>query len=282
MTKYETIKFNLQENGLGIITLNRPKSLNAINFQMVEDIHNLLDHLMVNLECRVLILNAEGKGFCSGLDLKESNVLATKRVPEEYKKFYFLDVPEIVKLRMYFQWRISNIIVKMRRISQPIIAAINGPATGGGFTLAMASDIRVASENARFNNAFIKIGVSGADLGSSWFLPRLIGLSRASEILYTGRFFDAYEAEKIGFVSKVVPDDKLLDTTIEIAKNMLNKSPLGLRMTKEAINLSLDAPSLETLIQLENRTQVVCSTSKDAITGVVSFFDKKEPKYPLK
>ena len=183
---------------------------------------------------------------------------------------------------MYFQWRISNFIVKMRRVSQPIIAAINGAAAGGGFTLAMASDIRIASPEAKFLNAFIKIGVSGADLGSSWFLPRLIGLSRASEILYTGRTFDAEEAERIGFISKIVPKEQLIDEATAIADNLLAKSPLGLRMTKEAINLSLDAPSLETIIQLENRTQVVCSTSKDAITGVGSFFSKKDPEYPLK
>jgi enoyl-CoA hydratase/carnithine racemase len=282
MYDYETIKFELKDNGLGFLTLNRPKSLNAINFQMTEDLHSILDHLMVNMDCRVVILKSEGRGFCAGLDLKEANVLGTRRPAPEYKKFYFLDVPEIVKMRMYFQWRISQLVVKMRRISQPIIAAIQGPATGGGFSLTLASDIRIAAEEAKFNNAYIKIGVSGSDLGSSWFLPRLIGLSRASEILYTGRFFIADEALKMGYVSKVVPNDKLLDTAIEFAEEMLLKSPLGLRMTKEAINLSLDAPSLETILQLENRTQVVCSTSKDAINGVSSFFTKKPPKYPLK
>ncbi|NHI94529.1 MAG: enoyl-CoA hydratase/isomerase family protein [Candidatus Lokiarchaeota archaeon] len=273
--------FELKENGLGILTLNRTDRLNAISFKMTEELHELFDHLMVNLDCRVVIMKGAGdRAFSAGLDLKESSILAMKKKPEAFKQFYYLDVPEVVKSQMYFQWRISQIIVKMRKISQPIIALIQGAASGGGFAFCMASDVRIASKNARFNNAFIKIGVSGADLASSYFLPRLIGLSRAAEILYTGRFFGAEEAEKIGFVLKVVDDDKLLDAGIELAKEMLNKSPLGLRMTKEAINLSLDAPSLETMIQLENRTQVLCTTSKDAIEGVTSFFEKKEPKYP--
>jgi len=279
MTEYETIQFELKDDGIGILTLNRPKSLNALSFQMVEDLHDLLDKLMVNLDCRVLILRGAGRAFCAGLDLKESNILERRKKPPEFKKFYFLDVPESVKSRWYFQQRISQIIVKMRKISQPIIAIIQGPASGGGFTLTLASDVRIASENARFNNAFIKIGVSGADLGSTYFLPRLIGLSRAAEILYTGRFVDAEEAERIGLVLKVVKEEELFDVAIDLAKNMLAKSPLGLRMTKDAINLTLDAPSLETMIQLENRTQVVCGSSKDTIEGVSSFFDKREPKY---
>ncbi|MHA1784794.1 MAG: enoyl-CoA hydratase/isomerase family protein [Candidatus Helarchaeota archaeon] len=280
--QFETINFELRDNGLGILTLNRPDRLNAISFRMVEELHELFNHLMVNLDCRVLIMRGAGRAFSAGLDLKESSILAMKRKPEKYKQFHFLDVPEVVKAKMYFQWRISQIIVKMRRISQPIIAIIQGPASGGGFAFVMSADVRIATRDARFNNAFIKIGVSGADMGSCYFLPRLIGLSRAAEILYTGRFFDGIEAEKIGFVSRIVKQDKLFDTAVELASDMLNKSPLGLRMTKEAINLSLDSPSLETMIQLENRTQVVCASSKDAEEGVISFFEKRDAKYPLR
>ena len=282
MYEFETINFELQENGIGILTLNRPDRLNAISFQMVEDLHAIYDHLMLNLDCRVVILKGAGKGFCAGLDLKEAPTLESRKQPEKFKKFEFLKPTESIKKRMYFQWRIADIIVKMRKISQPIIALIQGAAAGGGFTFALASDIRIASEKAKFNNAFIKIGVSGADLGSSYFLPRLIGLSRAAEILYTGRIFDVVEAEKIGLVLKIVKEEELMDSGMELAKNLLAKSPLGLRMTKEAINLTLDSPSLETMIQLENRTQVVCSSSKDAVTGGTSFFTKKDPEYPLR
>ena len=282
--EFETLKFDLQPNGIGIITLNRPEKLNAMSFQMFEDLHAIFDHLMTNLDCRVVILAAKGRAFCAGLDLSELTITSKKRIPEEYKKFKYLDVSDLVKRSYYFQWMLSRVIIKMRKISQPIIAIVQGPATGGGFALTLASDIRIAGEKALFNNAFIKIGLSGGDCGTSYFLPRLIGQSRATEILYTGRFVDAEEAEKIGLVAKVVKgnESNLLDAAFEIAENFLTKSPLGLRMTKEAINLSQDSPSLETIIQLENRAQSLCSSSSDMMTAVMAFFKKELPKYSLR
>ncbi|MFX1267150.1 MAG: enoyl-CoA hydratase/isomerase family protein [Promethearchaeota archaeon] len=282
---FKTIKFELKENGIGLLTLNRPEKLNAMSFQMIEDLNQLFDHLVINLDCRVLILKAEGRAFCAGLDLKESTILQSKKKPQELKeKFFFINVPEkdTIKAKMYAQWYTSQLVVKMRKISQPIIALINGPASGAGFAFALAADIRIAGQKARFNNAFINIGFSGSDLASSYHLPRLIGMSRAAEILYTGRFISAEEAEKIGLVSKVVDDTALLNAAIDLAEELLKKSPLGLRMTKQAINLSLDSPSLETMIQLENRTQMLCSVSDDLMEGVQSFFEKRDPKYPLK
>ncbi len=280
---FETIKFELREDGIGFLTLNRPDKLNAMSFQMFEDLHSIFDNLMVNLNCRVLILKGEGRAFCAGLDLKEVNLLNMRKKPENYKKFYYLNIPETIKNRLYFQWRLSQVIIKMRKISQPIIAIIHGAATGGGFALTLASDIRIAGEKAQFNNAFIKLGLSGSDVGTSYFLPRLIGISRAAELLYTGRFINAEEAKKIGLVFKVVNgnENKILEVAMNIAKDLLTKSPLGLRMTKEAINLSLDSPSLETIIQLENRAQMLCGASKDIREGVSAFFEKRKPKYPL-
>jgi enoyl-CoA hydratase/carnithine racemase len=284
---YETIKFELQPNGVGILCLNRPDKLNAMSFQMIKELHQLFDELMVNLDCRVLILRSSGRCFCAGLDLKESMVLQSKKKPEELKsKHYFLDVPEkdLIKGKIYAQWRTSQLIVKMRKISQPIIALVQGAASGAGFAFALAADIRIAGEQAKFNNAFINVGFSGADLASSYHLPRLIGMSRAAEILYTGRFVDAEEAERIGLVSEVVKgnENELLERAEKLAETLLGKSPLGLRMTKEAINLSMDSPSLETMIQLENRTQMLCSTSADIMEGVQAFFQKRDPQYPLK
>jgi len=279
---FETIKFELHDDGIGILSLNRPDVLNAMSLQLIEDLHAILDHLMVNLDCRVLILRAEGGIFCAGLDLKETTIIYKKKIPEELKKFQHINVSEVVKRQMYIQYRISNAIKKMRKIPQPIIAIIQGAATGGGFALTLAADIRIASHEAKFNNAFIKIGLSGSDVGTSYFLPRLIGISRATEILYTGRFFDAIEAEKIGFLLEIVEKDKLLERAIELAGEFLTKSPLGLRMTKEAINLSMDAPSLETLTELENRAQIICSTSKDSVEGGQAFWQKREPIYGLR
>jgi len=280
----ETIGFELQPNGIGIITLNRPEKLNALSFQMIKDLHFLLDHLMTNLDCRVVILKANGKAFCAGLDLKESTILQSKKKPPELKeKFFFFNAPEkdIIKAKIYAQMYTSQIIIKMRKIHQPIIALINGAASGAGFALALASDVRIASESARLNNAFIKVGFSGADLGVSYFLPRLIGMSRAAEILYTGRFIDANESKKIGIVSKICKESELLEEAFEVAENFLEKSPLGLRMTKQAINATMDSPSFDTIAQIENLTQMLCSTSPDIMEGIQSFFDKRKPKYPL-
>ena len=284
--EFETIKFELQEDGIGILTLNRPDKLNAMNFQMIEDLHAIFDNLMINLDCRVLIFKAAGRVFCAGLDLRESTVLQSKKKPEELKKkFFFINAPDkdLIKAKMYGQWRTSHLIVKMRKISQPIIAIIHGPATGAGFAFALATDIRIAGEKGRFANSFINVGFSGADLASSYHLPRLIGMSRAAEILYTGRFVDAEESERIGLVLKIVKgeENELLASALEIAEELLTKSPLGLRMTKEAINLTLDSPSLETIMQLENRSQMLCSTSADLMEGINAFFEKRKPKYPL-
>ncbi|MFW9827113.1 MAG: enoyl-CoA hydratase/isomerase family protein [Candidatus Thorarchaeota archaeon] len=282
--EFETVKYELREDGIGILTLNRPNKLNALNFQMIEDLHSIFDNLMVNLDCRVLILKAAGKAFCAGLDLKESTVLQSKKKPEELKeKFFFMRAPDkdLIKSKIYAQGRASHLIVKMRKISQPIIAIIQGAATGAGFTLVLAADIRIAGKNVRLANSFINIGFSGSDLASSYHLPRLIGMSRAAEILYTGRFIDAKEAEKIGLTLKTIDDDsKLLEAAMEIAKNLLAKSPLGLRMTKEAINISLDSPSMDTIMQIENRSQMLCSTSTDLLEGINAFFEKRKPNYP--
>jgi len=279
---FETIKFELRPNGIGILTFNRPEKLNAISFQMEEDLHKIFDHLMVNLDCRVVILRGEGRAFCAGTDLNEGLILNSKRKPDGYDKFYYLNVSEPLKRKIYHQWHISQLYVKMRKINQPIIAIIQGAAVGGGFGFAMAADIRIVSESAKFINGSINIGLTGADVGGSYFLPRLIGRSRATEILLTGRAVDGREAEKIGLATKLVEENKLLDSAIKMAKNLLTKSPLGLRMTKEAINLSLDAPSLENILQFENSSIVITFSSKDVNEASSAFFGKKKPKFPLR
>lgn len=278
----ENIKFELREDGIGILTLNRPEKLNAISFQMEEDFHQVLDHLMVNLDCRVLILRGEGRAFCAGTDLQEGLILNTKKTPEGYDRFYFLNLKEPIKRKMYHQWRITQIIVKMRKISQPIIALVQGAAAGGGLAFALASDIRIVTKNAKLINASINIGLTGADMGGSYFLPRLIGRARASEILMSGRVVDGVESERIGLAIKLVDEANLLNAGLEIAEELLTKSPLGLRMTKEAINLSLDSPSLENIIQFENSSIVLTFSSKDVNEASSAFFEKRKPKFPLK
>ena len=280
--EFETIKFEQQENGISIVTFNRPDSLNALSIQLLEEFNKVLDYLEWNFDCRVLIITGSGRAFSAGTDLKEGPSLKSAKSPEKYRHLQVLNMRDPIKTNFMGQKWAANTIIKMRRISQPIIAAVNGAAAGGGFAIVMAADIRIASTEAKFNNAFIKLGFSGCDFGSSYFLPRLIGLSRASELLYTGRFFDAAEAEKIGFVSKVVPQEKLMNAAQELAEELLTKSPLGLRTTKEVINLSIDAPSLEAAVLLENRNQVITGNTKDLMEGVTAFFEKRKPKYGLR
>ncbi|MFX1281458.1 MAG: enoyl-CoA hydratase/isomerase family protein [Promethearchaeota archaeon] len=279
MKNYETIKIEERDDGISIITFDRPESLNAMSFQYTEDMLDYLTTLEDNFTVRILILTGGGRGFSSGLDLKESQLLYKKKVPGDLEKFKYLTTGDLVKRSFYAQKRLSKVMLKLRKIPQPVIAAVNGPAYGGGLGLAIAADIRIASKSAIFCNAFIKIGVSGADMASSYWLPRLIGFSRAAEFMYTGRDMNATEAEQYGLVSRVVPDGELMNEVLKTAKMILNKSPLGVKLTKEALNINIDAPSLEAAIELENRTQVICINTKDAPEGAFSLLAKKEPKY---
>ena len=280
--EYKTINFEIREDGIGILSLNRPERLNAISFQMEEELHQVLDELLVNLGCRVLILRGEGRAFSAGTDLQEGLIMNSKKNPEGYDKFYFLDVPEPLKKSYYHQNYITKLVMKMRKIPQPIIAALHGSVVGGGLGFVLASDIRIASEDVRFINASINIGLTGADMGSSYFLPRLINLSRAAEIIYSGRAVSGQEAEKIGFILKIVEKEDLMTEAFKLAEELLSKSPLGLRMTKEALNLSLDSPSLNNILQFENSSIVISFASKDLKEASSAFFGKRKPKYPLK
>jgi len=280
--EFETIEWELRDDGIGILTLNRPERMNAISVQFVYDFNAILDHLMDELDCRVVIMKGAGRAFCAGSDLKEGPVINKRRVPEDYQKFKYIDVPNDSKRTHYYQRKMAQIVVKMRRIPQPVIGLIHGPAIGGGFTFAMACDIRIVSKDAYFNIGAINRGMGGGDLGGSHLLPRLIGMSRAAELMYTGRNIGPEEAEKIGLVLNIVEEENLLDRGLELAKIMLLKSPLGLRLTKEGINESMNSPSLENAIRLDNRAQTICSTSKDITTAMQSYVEKKDPDYPLR
>jgi enoyl-CoA hydratase len=242
-------------------------------------LQDYLNKLENNLNIRVVILTGEGRAFCSGLDLKEGQVIFKKKVPENLKQFEYLQQKDTIKRATIVQKLISQLMLQLRRIPQPVIAAIRGTAYGGGLSFALASDIRIAGESAEFCNAYIKIGLSGADCGSSYWLPRLIGFSRAAEIIYTGRVINAQEADKIGLVSKVVPDDEILNEAFNIAKEILTKSPIGIRFTKDALNMNVDAPSLEAATKLENRTQVICVNADDVLEGVFATLERRTPNY---
>lgn len=264
--EFKTIKFSEPRPGLGLLVLNRPERLNALSLEMVQELTKLFTSLEHKEEVRVLILTGEGRGFCSGADLKDHNLLGPDGKLTFQPAHYLMAV----------QKKYGNLVLKMRQIPQPIIAAVNGPAAGGGLSLALAADVILAAPQAYFVPSFINIGLSAGEMGSSYFLPRWVGFSRAAEILYTGRVVEAGEAEKIGLVKQVVAEDKLLTRAMEIAEQMLSKNPLGLRLTKEVLNQNLTAPSLELAVELENRNQSLCCSQPDFIEAFHAF--KKKSK----
>ena len=267
VSNYTTLKVET-EGQLVWLTLNRPESLNAMNVVLVDELRECLTDLATQKEARILILRGAGRAFCAGLDLGA-----------DLQSSEGGDLGSGTAAGLRFQRKISELAMMMRKLPQPIIACVQGAAAGGGFALALASDVRLAGESARMNAAFIRIGLSACDVGVSYFLPRLVGASVASELLLTGNFIHAERALATGLVSRVVPDDELETAAREMAEDMLRGSPLGLRLTKECLNMSLDAGSLEQVIAMEDRNQILCSQTQDMKEGVRAFLQKRKPEY---
>ena len=259
---YETLSVE-KEGGIDWLTLNRPDALNAMSRTMMLELQHYFGELYTDHSVRVVVLRGAGRGFCAGLDLKEERS----------------DEPGGAVTGLRVQRRVSEIVMRMRRAPQPIISLIHGPASGGGFALALASDIRIAGPKARMNAAFIRIGLTACDVGVSYFLPRLVGSALASELLLTGRFIDAERAKAVGLVSDVVPDEGLEDAGRSVAGEILANSPVGVRLTKECLNMSVDAGSLEAVIAMEDRQQILVSTTGDMREGVTAFMEKRAPRY---
>jgi enoyl-CoA hydratase/carnithine racemase len=240
------------ENHIGFLTLNRPEKYNALSREMMEELHCFWKDRMTDYDTRVIVFDGgASKGFCAGLDMKG---FGPEIFTEDTAKMYD------------DQRRMSRLLLAMRRAPQPIIACVHGSAAGLGFSFAMASDIRIVTPDARFSAAYLNIGLGGADMAASYFLPRLIGTGRAYEFLLTGTWMSADDAMKTGFASRLVEKDKLIETATEIASIMVTKNPLGIRMTKEALNISVDCAGLEAALEMEDRNQVLMILDKK-ITG---------------
>jgi len=263
MNTYHTFIFTETEPRVGLVTLNRPEQLNAIDLEMLDDFNDLFARLSHDDAIRVLIITGSGQGFCSGADLNDA---VAKRDSEA-----FSDPENFLRL---VQERYANLILGLRRIPQPVIAAVNGAAAGGGFSMVLASDIRVAALEASFVASFANIGLTGGELGSSYLLPRLIGVARASEILLTGRKVRAEEAERIGLVNQVVAKDALLETALSYARPMIAKCVGSLKLTKRVLDQNIDAPSLESAINLENRNQTIMLFSGEFFKLISQFVKK--------
>jgi enoyl-CoA hydratase/carnithine racemase len=270
---YKTLQFDLRGH-VGWLTMNRPERRNALSWDMMLELRDFFGSLDDNLDVRVVVLRGAGPDFCAGLDLKstpgfEGGMGSDAPVPGRMRPRGFM-----------IQRKAGDIVIRMRYAPQPIICAVRGYAYGGGCGLAMAGDIRLASETAKFNVGTVRVGFSAGDMGMSYFMPRLVGMSRAALYMFTGRFIDAATGERIGLVSQVVPDDQLDDATEELAEEILRISPFSLRMTKEVLNANADAGSLVDATKLENRTQILCGMTDDCLEAIrATFVERRKPVY---
>ena len=257
--EYQTLILS-KENGIATITLNRPEVLNALNTRASDELGMAIEETGRDISIRVLVITGAGRGFCAGGDLKDlpltpGDPAASQKTLEEWHK----------------------ILLSIRRLDKPVIAAVNGVAMGGGMDLALMCDIRIASENARFGEAYVRIG-GVPDSGGTYLLPRLIGTARACELLLTGDILDAREAERIGLVNKVVPAEQLESATRELADRLAGGPPISMGQIKKAIyltetqDLESDLHSIALMTSLNMETE-------DAKEGVAAFIEKRQPVY---
>jgi enoyl-CoA hydratase len=254
-----TVETERIEPHVTLIRLNRPERLNAINFELVADLHDALDEVGNDPDCKVAVLTGAGRGFCSGLDLKDWGLPPG---PGEHPH---------VKVGIDGQAFMSNLTVHMRTTPQVIVAAVNGVAFGGGLGLACAADIRIAAASSRYCSAFIRTGLTGTDIGISYTLPRLVGNARAFDLILSGRDIDATEAERMGLVAQIVPDDDLLERTLAYVRPMAGYTRTGLTMTKEVLWHNVDNPSMTAAIAIENRNQAVAGRAADVAEYMATY-----------
>jgi enoyl-CoA hydratase len=261
--EYQTLRLERVGESVVVLTLNRPERLNAITFRMFDELHWACEELFADRDARAVVITGAGRGFCSGLDLDEATQLPEMSAHE----------------MMLGQQHWGGAVVAIHELPQPVIAAVNGPATGGGLGLALAADMRLASPEAKFNAAFVRIGLTAGDLGVSWSLPRVVGLGYAAEIMFTGRFVDAEEAARIGLVNRVVAADQLLEEAVRLGEQIAANTPLGVTLSKRVLNVNVDAGSLLSAVEVENRGQTLATRGEDFREALGAFRAKRPPKY---
>jgi len=245
------------------IALNRPEQLNAMTAELCEQLHEELRGAAIDRTCRALILTGAGRGFCAGLDLHGYGAAPDNDGSDEARD------------RLANQQHMSTLILQLRALPQPVIAAVNGPAAGFGLALALGADIRFASREAVFRVAFINVGVSNCDMATSWLLPRLIGASRSHELMLTGRRVDAQEALRIGLVAEVLDGDQLLGRAREAALQIASLAPWGVRLTKRGMWAALEIPSEQTAVEFEDRQQIMSTFGTAPPEAVGAFLEKR-------
>ncbi|HXA33868.1 MAG TPA: enoyl-CoA hydratase-related protein [Acidimicrobiales bacterium] len=250
-----------------VITLDNPSRLNSMSFALVGDLYTALDEVGADNDCRVVILTGAGRGFCSGLELEHAGLPPGTEDLGRHR------------LGMRAMEFMGGIVPALRALPQPVIAAINGPAYGGGMCLTLGADIRLASESAVFCGAGISNGLSGTELGVSWLLPKVVGLSHSSEILLTGKRVGAEEALRIGLVSQVRAEGAVVDAAIEMAEGMCAFSPFGLALTKDSLWSALEVSGLQAAVAMENRTQLLAGHTGNLAEASAAFREKRPPVY---
>ncbi len=263
----DAVQVSYPRDDVALITLNRPRRLNAMNQALIDGIYAACDEIDAQPMLRAAIITGAGRGFCAGADLGG------------FGEMPGTDGLGHVQRTFAVQQRITGLIPRLQGLKVPVIAAVNGPAAGGGFALVLGSDIRIAAGSASFNVAFVRIGISACDIGTSWLLPRIVGVGAAHELMLTGRIFDSAEAHRIGLVVDVVPDDDLLDAALAKADLIRANSPFGVFMTKEVMWSALEIGSFQAAIDLENRTQVLASMTADAGEAMRAFLEKRDPDF---
>jgi enoyl-CoA hydratase len=250
-----------------IVRLNRPDHLNAMTAELCEALHAELRDAAADRSCRVIVLTGAGRGFCAGLDLRG------------YGQAPGNDGSDEARDRFGNQEHMSRLILRLRATPQPVIAAVNGPAAGFGLAFALASDIRYAARSAVFRAAFANIGLSNCDMATSWLLPRLIGASRAHELMLTARRVDAEEAGRIGLVADVVEDDRLLERSLEAAEQIAAWAPWGTRLTKQGMWTALELPSEQAAVEYEDRQQIMALHGNAPAEAVNAYLEKRTAKF---
>jgi enoyl-CoA hydratase/carnithine racemase len=259
----ETLTFEVLDGDIGVLRINRPDRMNSQTVKMFSE-YGEAAFALRDTALRALILTATGeRAFCAGFDLDEIDVITRMGVREFLK----------------FQETATGGIQAIRHLPFPVIAAIHGPATGGGLALALAADIRLASPTAKFSAAFVKVGLSIGELGTSYNLTRLVGPGRAAEIGYTARIVGAEEAARMGLVNRVIPTEKLFDEAVAMARLIATNSPGGVRMSKRAIQRNQEITSYAAALELENRGQALMTRTDDMPEALAAFKEKREPRF---
>lgn len=250
------------------LTLDRFDRLNAIDPAMAHDLTSYFRDRREDDACRVIVMRGAGRAFCAGVDLK-----AAETAPPDQR---FGNAG--VRGELAIQRINREFIIEMRRCPQPIVALLHGAVCGAGFALALAADIRVAAADTRMNCAFVHVGLGGCDIGVSYFLPRLIGASVAAELILTGDFIDADRAHRLGLIAQIAADtDALEDVGAAWAARLLRVAPTALRLSKDALRHAIDAPSLDAVIAMEDRNQVLCARTEDFHEAMSAFFERRDP-----